>query len=223
VRRRYDDQGTTDQSDNHRVSSSPSVDIRSSLWRVFCAINISENIRTQLVDHIRRLRESVPNANASWSRAGNIHLTLKFFGNVGVEDTRRLSDAAAVAGHGVSPFPISIGGTGVFPKHGAPRVLWVGIEDPSGNLTELQRRFEDECVREGFAKEERAFRPHLTLARLRSPQGARALADAHRQMEFPKTELTVSELFLIRSELSSEGSKYTTIKGHKLHLMSDML
>jgi 2'-5' RNA ligase len=200
-----------DESEDLRADSSLPLPVKSSLWRVFCAIDIPEEARSRLVDHMRLLREAVSNANASWSRAGNIHLTLKFFGDVPVRDTEKLSVAAAEAVKGVSPFSISIAGNGVFPKHGAPRVLWIGIDDPSGNLTELQRRFEDECARKGFAKEERAFRPHLTIARLRSSQGAHALADAHKQMEFPETKLTVFELLLVRSELNAAGSKYTII------------
>ncbi len=202
-----------DNSEDLRVSSSP---FKSSLWRVFCAIEIPEDVRMRLGDHIRQLREAVPNAKASWSRATSIHLTLKFFGNIENESTGKISAAAAEVAQGASPFSISIAGNGVFPKHGAPRVLWIGIRDPSGNLTELQQRFEAECVRRGFAKEEHAFRPHLTLARLRNPQDARALAEIHKEMSFEVRAADVSELLLIRSELRSEGSKYTVISRHEL-------
>jgi 2'-5' RNA ligase len=197
------------------VSSSRPRSVPSSAWRVFCALDISKDVRTRLVDHIQRLRESVPNIQASWSRADNIHLTLKFFGDVEKEAIKRLSAATARVVQTFSPFQIRVAGTGTFPKQALPRVLWVGIEDPSGTLASLQERFEDECAKEGFPKEERAFRPHLTLARIRKPQGSRALGEVHREMGFAATEVVVPELMLMRSELSSEGSKYTIISRHR--------
>ena len=104
----------------------------------------------------------------------------------------------------------------MFPKHGTPRVLWIGVDDHSSVLTHLQAKLDEECLRLGFAKETRTFNPHLTIARLRKPQGARALAAAHKEMGFDPTEIKVMELTVIRSELSSEGSNYTTISRHVL-------
>jgi 2'-5' RNA ligase len=95
-------------------------------------------------------------------------------------------------------------------------VLWIGVKDPSGQLANLQQQFESECQKEGFKKEERPFRPHLTLARLRKPIHSRTLASIHNEMEFDEVDVAVTELLLIRSELRSEGSKYTTISRHSL-------
>ena len=188
----------------------------SSAWRVFCALDISEDLRARLVDHIQRLRKAVPNVHASWSRADNIHLTLKFFGDVEKDAIKKLSAAAARVVQTFSPFQIRVAGTGTFPRQAQPRVLWIGIEDPSGNLSSLQSRFEDECAKEGFPKEDRAFRPHLTLARIRKPQGSRTLGELHKEIGFAASEVVVPELLLMRSELSSEGSKYTVISRHRL-------
>jgi 2'-5' RNA ligase len=109
-----------------------------------------------------------------------------------------------------------IGNTGSFPKHGTPRVLWIGVDDPSGKLMQLQAKLEEECLLLDFAKEARAFHPHLTIARGRKPQGARALAAAHKEIRLASTEVSVRELAVIRSELSSNGSNYTTISRHAL-------
>jgi 2'-5' RNA ligase len=183
---------------------------------VFSALDISEDVRARLVDHIQRLREAVPNVHASWGRADNIHLTLKFFGDVDKIAIEKLSAAAARVVQTFSPFQIRVAGTGTFPKQAMPRVLWVGIEDPSGNLASLHARFEDECAKEGFPKEARAFRPHLTLARIRKPQGSRTVGELHKEIGFAASEVVVPELLLVRSELSSEGSKYTVISRHRL-------
>jgi RNA 2',3'-cyclic 3'-phosphodiesterase len=186
------------------------------LWRIFCAVELPDEVRAQLEDHIRRLREAVPDVVASWSRIENIHLTLKFLGNVSVDTIPAISAAASRAVKDFSPLQIGIGATGVFPKPNRAQVLWVGVSDPSGKLSALQQRLEDECAVEGFAKEDRAFRPHLTIARLRKPEGARRLADAHLKMEFRPVEIKPSELIVFRSELSSKGSKYSPISRHPI-------
>jgi 2'-5' RNA ligase len=185
-------------------------------WRVFCAVELSDDVRLRLHEHIRKLREAVPDSAASWTRVENIHLTLKFFGNVAVDRISAISDAIARAAKEVPPFQIGIGGTGVFPKPSRVQVLWIGVSDPSGKLISLQRRLENECANAGFEKEDRAYRPHLTIARIRKPEGARELADAHLQMKFEPAEIEIKELILFRSELSSKGSRYTAISQHKL-------
>lgn len=188
----------------------------SEAWRLFCAIELPDSVRAQLQDHVRRLREAVPEASASWTRVENIHLTLKFFGNVDVDRIPGVSEAAARTVKEFAPFQIGVGKTGVFPKPSRAQVLWIGISDSSGKLSELQKQLENEFAKGGFEKEDRAYRPHLTIARLRKPEGARRLADAHLQMEFEPAEITLSELIVFRSELSSKGSKYTAISKHEL-------
>jgi len=180
-------------------------------WRVFCAIELPDAVRARLEDHVRRLRKEVPDAAASWSRVENIHLTLKFFGNVEVKQIARISEAAERTVRQFSTFQIGVGETGVFPRPSRPQVLWIGVSDPSGQLTALQEKFEDECAAEGFAKEDRAYRPHLTIARLRRPEDARDLAETHLQMKFEPVDVAVKELVVFRSELSPKGSKYTVI------------
>jgi len=180
-------------------------------WRVFCAVELPDAVRARLEDHVRRLRREVPDAAASWSRVENIHLTLKFFGNVEVKRIEKISAVAERVVKQFSTFPIGVGETGVFPRPSRPQVLWIGVGDPSGQLSALQAKFEDECAAEGFEKEDRAYRPHLTIARLRKPEVARQLADAHLQMKFEPIEIDLKELVLFRSELSPKGSKYTVI------------
>ena len=185
-------------------------------WRVFCAVELPDEVRTSLQKHIVQLREEVPDAAASWSRVENIHLTLKFFGNVAVDRIPVISSAAERVVSEFSTFEIEVGQTGVFPKPSRAQVLWIGVSDPSGTLAALQKRFEAECAVAGFEKEDRAYRPHLTIARLRKPEGARQLADTHLQTQFTPSKLTLNELVVFRSELSSKGSKYTAISKHQL-------
>jgi 2'-5' RNA ligase len=183
-------------------------------WRVFVAIELPTNLRIRIIDHIDRLRSEIPEVRASWSREDNLHLTLKFLGDILVTNIDQLAAAASLAASKVDPFEIVIEGCGVFPLRGQPRVLWIGIDDPSGKLCELNRALENECANAGFAREARVFHPHLTIARIRQPQGSRQLAAAHKEIGFAREVTVVSALAVIRSELRSEGSKHTIISRH---------
>ncbi|HSE18905.1 MAG TPA: RNA 2',3'-cyclic phosphodiesterase [Pyrinomonadaceae bacterium] len=185
-------------------------------WRVFCAVELPDVVRARLEEHVRRLRKEVPDAAASWSRVENIHLTVKFFGNIEMKRITRISEAAERVVSQFSTFQIGVGETGVFPRPSRPQVLWIGVSDPSGQLTALQEKFENECAAEGFPKEDRAYRPHLTIARLRRPERARQIAEAHLQMQFEPIDIALKELVLFRSELSPKGSKYTVISAADL-------
>jgi 2'-5' RNA ligase len=184
------------------------------VWRLFCAVELPDDVRARLQEHIARLRKEFPDAAASWSRVENIHLTLKFFGNVAVDRIPQISAAATRTTEQFSKFEIEVGKTGVFPRPSRPQVLWIGVSDPSGQLSKLQQQFESECAAAGFEKEERAYRPHLTIARLRKPETR--LANTHLQMTFDPIAVKVNELILFRSELSSKGSRYTALSHHHL-------
>lgn len=184
--------------------------------RVFYAIEFPESVSLLATEHIKILRGKFPDSSAGWNRNGKFHLTIKFIGEIPQARVERFSLAAERATANLSSFNLIVAGTGAFPTKGPPKVLWLGIDDPTEQLAMLQSRLEQECVRESFGKEVRAFHPHLTIARLRKPPDGRELADAHRELGFAAVEVTVSELLVIRSELSSAGSKYTTISRHPL-------
>ena len=190
--------------------------LRNELWRVFCAVEMPQPVRQLVLRHIAQLKDAVPDAKATWSRDANLHLTLKFLGEIPQTSVADISTAASQAVAAIAPFSIRLEQTGAFPKQGQPRVLWVGINDSSGKLSELHARLEDESAHAGFDKDSRPFHPHLTIARLRQPRHARTLAAAHRRLEFEPADIAVAELLVIRSELSSEGSKYTVVSRHAL-------
>src|SRR5215510_4755434 len=132
-------------------------------WRVFCAIELPEDVRARLQKRITKLRKEVPDVAASWSRVENMHLTLKFFGNVRVNEIPKISAAATRTIEQFSQFAIEVGGPAVFTSPRRARVLFIAVSDPSGKFAELHKRFEDECAKEGFEKEKRAYCPHLTI------------------------------------------------------------
>lgn len=173
-------------------------------------------VRAAAAAHASRLRREFPDARASWARPEGLHITLKFIGEVEAARVEALSHAAGAAAEGFAPFSLTIEEPGTFPPRGAVRVLWLGVKDVSGRLAQLQSRLERECAAVGFPVEARAFKPHLTVARLRTPQGAHALAEAHRHATFGPYHFEVGELLVIRSELGPGGSRYTPLSRHAL-------
>ena len=119
--------------------------------RVFCALELPTDASVRATDHINRLRKQFPSVQASWNRDGKFHLTLKFIGEIPLARVERLSLAAQRATVDLSPFKVIVTGTGVFPPKGPPKVLWLGIDDPTGQLATLQARLDQECAREGFS------------------------------------------------------------------------
>jgi len=183
-------------------------------YRTFVAIELPLDLRKQIVEHIARLRREVPDVRASWSREDNLHLTLKFLGNVPVAEIPKLSEAVERAAKAESPFEITVSGAGTFPPRGRPNVLWIGTE--AAGLPALQRTIEQECGAADFPREARPFHPHLTIARLRRPEGARELGENHERLGFTPQSFTVSEVVVFRSELLREGSTHTALSRHSL-------
>ena len=196
----------------HRSTSS----VAPSPLRVFCAVELSAEVRLRVAGHIDRLRDVVPGVRVSWEREEKLHITLKFLGEIAQSRLQTLAGAASRAVRSTEPFNLALEGAGAFPARGLPRILWLGITDATGLLAQLQSNLEEECERAGFAREERPFRPHLTIARIRAPQAARKLARVHQEMGFEAMEFSVNEMVLMRSELGKAGSSYTEISRHEL-------
>jgi 2'-5' RNA ligase len=179
-------------------------------------VELPEEARARAAEHAALLRGRFREVRASWPRVENLHLTLKFLGEIEESRVEVLSNAAGRAAADSRPFTLRLEAAGAFPRRGVPRVIWLGVADSSGGLARLQSRLEVECEREGFGREERPFHPHLTLARLRSPQGARALAQLHQETGFEALEFPVTELVVMLSELGPGGSRYAPLSRHKL-------
>lgn len=184
--------------------------------RLFFAVGLPDEVREAAVAHAARLRQEFPAASASWPRPESLHLTLKFLGEVEATRLDALYSAAANAAAGLAPFALTVEGAGTFPPRGAARVLWFGVRDDSGQLSRLQLRLDEECARAGFPRETRAFKPHLTVARLRASRDAHALSEAHRRATFGPHDFQVSGLLLVRSELGRGGSRYTILSSQAL-------
>jgi 2'-5' RNA ligase len=191
--------------------------------RIFCAVDLSDDARAQVTAHISRLREATAKAASpvkiSWERADKLHLTLKFLGELEPARIEALTRAAKRAAESVEKFKLTLAEAGAFPPNGNPRVLWLGLRDETKHLSALYERLEEECARENFPREARAFHPHITIARIRIPIAApaRRLAQIHRETHFEPASFKVNELIVMQSQLGAAGgSRYTPLSTHEL-------
>lgn len=143
--------------------------------RLFAGIPVPEPALSELVSLLEQLRGR--NLPVRWVRDKGIHLTLKFFGQVGAAQVPVLSAALADATEGFGPFGLAAAGLGSFPPGRRAKIVWIGVEAPSG-LEVLQHRVERACERVGCPVDGRPFQPHITLGRVTegSSLPARALA-----------------------------------------------
>lgn len=183
--------------------------------RTFIAIPLSPQVVAKLGDVQRALRRTCPERAVSWVKPENIHLTLFFLGNILPERRPPIETALSVVARNVRPFTFSVQGAGAFPNLNRPRVIWVGMEEPSGQLALLHRAVNEAMASVGFQPENRPFSPHLTLGRIRrraSREDARAVGDTLRQVEVGHLgDVTVEELIFFRSVLKSSGAEYTPL------------
>jgi 2'-5' RNA ligase len=150
-------------------------------------------------------RRSAP-PGVKWVPRENVHVTVKFLG--WVEDERTESVAATVAGAvlGSVGFTVRLGGAGVFPSSRRARVLWLGLDDPSGGMAEVASLLDRAFESLGFKAEARAFVPHLTIGRLREPKAVSGLPSV------PATEaFTVDRVTLFSSTLARPAPVYTPL------------
>ena len=196
---------------------SKSGDESSLSLRLFFAVELPRYIRDAATARAARLRREFPAVRASWPRSENLHLTLKFLGEVEAIRLDSLHHMATAAAAALAPFTLNIEGAGTFPPRGVARVLWLGVRDDADQLSRLQFRLDKEGVYVGFPRESKPFRPHLTLARLRAlqrPKIVAMLSEAHRRTPFGPHPFQVSRFVLMRSELGPGGSRYTPLQYH---------
>ena len=183
--------------------------------RAFVAVPLPGDLVATLIRLQDRLR---PDLKASWTRSEAMHLTLHFLGDVSPATVEEISAALQTTCSSMTAFAVPARGLGVFPGPRRPRVLWAGIDD-ADRLVELQRCLANPLRGCGVECEERPYRPHLTLARFRKPlrrQGLSFLSSILRDEQRDFTSVPVEEVRLYRSELSSDGARYSVLSSARL-------
>jgi 2'-5' RNA ligase len=182
--------------------------------RSFIAIELPEEARKGLTK-LRKELERDEHRFVRWVDPGGIHLTLKFLGNIPSKQVIEITEAIKEAAQGISPFHLVISGLGAFPNLKQARVFWVGIGGEVGKLSKLQQNIDSTLAALRFAKEERPFVPHLTLARIK--EGAslperRSFGELVGSIIFEdKYHVEVEAVRLIRSQLTPAGAIYTCL------------
>ena len=182
--------------------------------RSFIAIELPQEIKLALARLQEKLK-SAGNTPVKWVDPGNIHVTLKFLGDVSTEITGKITSALEEAVRGTRPFNIEVSGIGVFPNMRRVQIVWVGLAGELEKLGQLQQRIETGLIPLGFKAESRSFTPHLTLARVRDyagPDERQKLGQLIAGMSFDtKYKIDVNAIHLMRSQLTREGPIYSRI------------
>jgi 2'-5' RNA ligase len=181
--------------------------------RTFIAIDLPEACHQALSE----LQEQLKGADApvSWVKVHSIHVTLKFLGNIPEELVPRIQTAMEQVAAHTSPFILQPAGCGAFPSLKQMRIIWAGLggdAEATQRLQELQREVESAMEPFGFKKEDRPFKPHLTLGRVKGRRNLRALQDiALKWQDFRTEPFKITEIVLYRSDLRPDGSVYTAL------------
>jgi len=184
--------------------------------RCFLAIDPPEVVLENIQAMQKRLKKSIRGV-IRWVRPEGIHLTLKFFGDISAGDVENISEVIARRTIAVPPFTLEIRGMGAFPDVTRPRIIWLGITGQVGNLRSLQKDLEEEFFTLGFPKEDRPFRAHLTMGRVKVPKGIIGLAPAvETGGKLEAGNFIVGEVALFQSSLSPQGAIYTRLAAFPL-------
>src|SRR5574341_1265941 len=177
--------------------------------RLFVAVNLPSEVRERLAAEQDRLRRA--QADVSWVRAENIHVTLKFLGETEEKRLDRIRPGLLEVARGSAPFRIRVSGLGSFGGR-VPRVVWVGVQEGAEPLSGLAKDVEAAMAHLGFPREKRGFSAHLTLGRVRSPRNAAALLAALAETGAgPFGTVEVTQFDLMQSDLRPTGSVYTVL------------
>jgi 2'-5' RNA ligase len=176
--------------------------------RGFVAVLLPGDVRGRLASAAAELRARAP--ELAWVRADNLHLTLRFLGEVEPVTLGRIREAIVAAAATRAPFTVTLGGLGGFPPGRPPRVVWAGVLSGGERLGALHATLESALVARGVPGEGRVFHPHVTLARARDRRGAGGLA-GKLGGGVPFGEVRVAVLHLMRSELGPGGSRYSVL------------
>jgi len=182
--------------------------------RLFVAIDTAASIREKLVE-VQNVLRGVQ-ADVRWESKEKLHVTLKFLGGTQsdvVDPLTRDIRSVCVA----APRPtIRYGGLGCFPSRRNPRIIWAGVDDVGGLLTQLFQRLESVIERYGFAKETRTFHPHVSLGRVRGTKNLRALLTSMETITLESQPVELHEILLMKSDLRPNGSIYSVVASFPL-------
>jgi RNA 2',3'-cyclic 3'-phosphodiesterase len=176
--------------------------------RTFVAVEITQAIRTRAEELIAALAGT--SAKVGWVEPHNLHLTLKFLGDVHERQIAEVCQAVARGAAQVGPFELDVRGAGAFPSAARPRTVWLGAGDGAELMVTLHDRVETALANLGFREEHRRFQAHLTLGRVRGigPGIAQLGELIERQADFAAGRMTIGRVAIFASTLTPNGPIY---------------
>jgi RNA 2',3'-cyclic 3'-phosphodiesterase len=190
-----------------------------SVVRAFIAIELPASAQETIHKQTTRLQESLGKDLVRWTPVHNIHITLKFLGDVAAARIGFLKQMLMRELGIRTRFDLQIGGLGSFPNSKRARILWLGLQAHPALLS-MQQAIETAAVRLGHEKEERAFSPHLTIGRVKPNLGPMEFQKIHSVLESVQlgniATASVDSVHLFKSDLKPEGSVYTKLFTAKL-------
>ena len=182
--------------------------------RTFVAVLLAPQVRSSLIELGTRLGWTLPPGLVRWSGENQLHLTVRFLGQTSPAAVPEIGTAMAEAAARFGRFEVTLGDLGYFPNRHRPNVIWVGILDPDGGLTDLRERLDVSLLAIGWPPEGRSFHPHLTLGRAR---GRLRIPDEAIWRE-PALAATVpiESVHLMQSTLKPSGAEYAEL--HRIDL-----
>lgn len=180
--------------------------------RLFSALELPIELRAQLDDVLMRFRERTPRRSVRWVQSQNIHVTLRFYGDVGADLVPELEAGLARAAQIAEPIALTVQGLGAFPNPARPQVIWVGLRGDPDPLQRLAAAVEREATALGFPPEAREYTPHLTLGRVRPQLSVEHHYQVLKFLEQADVqalgEFRPEHMSLMASELRPGGSVY---------------
>ena len=184
------------------------------MLRSFIAVEIPAKIQNAIAYNIASLKNTLPKPLVRWVAPKNVHLTLKFLGDVSPANLERLAETLKVETASHAIFSISIVGLGAFPAQRRARVIWIGLDAPPV-LAALQRGVDAAAAQLGYPREERPFSPHLTVGRVAQTASASELQHIYSVLESTKVGILgtvhVKAIHIFKSDLLPGGSVYTPL------------
>lgn len=177
--------------------------------RTFICIELPASLKTRLEALEIELQKQT-STRVSWVKPTNIHLTLRFLGDVAEDQVPKIKSCIERVCLEVKSFTLTASQLGAFPSLQKPRVFWVGIKDPTNTLLIMQKKIEQELIASGFGKADYPFSPHLTIGRVKEGNGQDITAKLS-QMEFAPETFSVKEVIVMRSDLKPTGAVYSKI------------
>jgi RNA 2',3'-cyclic 3'-phosphodiesterase len=179
--------------------------------RAFIAIELPDEIRAGIGQAQAATRAT--GLRGAWVRPENIHLTLKFLGDIGSAEIETIAETIAEACKLYEPFQLTVRGMGVFPGADRPRVLWVGVGGQVDVLEKLQHSLAQQLAGCGYPDEKRRFSAHLTIARFKGSVATQVLLQAiQAQAAFETQAFVAREIILFQSVLKPSGAVYSPLR-----------